>query len=384
MSPRRWLTLFAALVAAAFLRSAGADPEQEKQLRELTQRITKLQESMLRDTRMRDETRDALLRIERDISAQKTRLSELRAERATLDTELKTLRAQKQALDVALASDKSRLASEVRTAFVNGRQEHIKLLLNQSDPAEFGRMSVYYRLFSEQRAAQIDRVIRNLEALAATTQKIEGKVSLLEALEQKRRKDLAALESSRQERSALINQIDRQLKASGSEIETLEKEQARLEGLIAELQELLKAFPVASRDPFPKLKGRLEWPVKGRLVADFGQPRASENAKWTGVLIRAERGHNVRAIARGRVAYARWLRGLGLLTVLEHSDGYISLYGHNETLTHQVGEWVDAGEVLATVGDSGGQPETALYFEIRRGRTPLNPHSWFKSGVSSR
>lgn len=147
---------------------------------------------------------------------------------------------------------------------------------------------------------------------------------------------------------------------------------------------MLKAFPVASRDAFPKLKGRLAWPLNGRLLADYGQPRAGAKVKWNGVLIRAERGRDVRSIARGRVAYADWLPGLGLLTVLEHSDGYISLYGHNETLTHQVGEWVNAGEVLATVGDSGGQPQTALYFEIRRGRKPLNPHGWFKSSVSAR
>lgn len=183
MTRGRWLVLFVALYAATFLRPAAADPAKEKELRELTQRIARLHESMQRDTRMRDDTRNALQRIERDIRAQKSRLSELRVERSTLESELATLRTQKQELDVALASDKSRLASEVRTAFVNGRQEHIKLLLNQSDPAEFGRMSVYYRMFSEQRAAQIDRVIKNLEALAATTQKIQGKVSLLEVLE---------------------------------------------------------------------------------------------------------------------------------------------------------------------------------------------------------
>ncbi|MFK8014531.1 MAG: murein hydrolase activator EnvC [Gammaproteobacteria bacterium] len=361
-----------------------ADPSQDRELKALRAKIDKVRGEMQRDVKRRDAQSDKLREIESRIQDLGKNIVRLKDERRAGETRLAALTQQERERAAALDDDKSTLALEVRTAFMNGGQEQLKLLLNQRDPAQLGRMSVYYQMFAEHRADNIRAVVDKLEALRETTRQVAVQTQRIADLQTQRETERSALQAARTERQTLVAQIAKKIAAGESEVTRLEREEKRLESLIAELQQLLKEYPVASRDAFPKLKGKLAWPLTGRLLADFGQPRAGQKLKWNGVLVAAERGTPVRAIARGRVAYAEWLPGLGLLTVLEHSDGYISLYGHNETLAKQSGEWVDAGDELATVGDSGGQPQSALYFEIRRGRNPQNPHPWFKSTVSAR
>src|SRR5690606_973826 len=144
------------------------------------------------------------------------------------------------------------------------------------------------------------------------------------------------------------------------------------------------AFPVAADEPFPKLKGKLPWPVQGRLTGDYGEPRDGGPLKWNGVLVEAERGTPVRAIYHGRVVFAEWLAGLGLLLIVDHGDGFMSLYGHNDALLKEAGDWVAPGEPIAQVGDSGGQARVGLYFEIRRDGEPVNPHQWIAGSASGR
>jgi septal ring factor EnvC (AmiA/AmiB activator) len=142
--------------------------------------------------------------------------------------------------------------------------------------------------------------------------------------------------------------------------------------------ERIDKFPTDSKDAFARLRGKLAWPVAGRLVASFGQTRAG-GVKWDGVLLAGTQGTPVRAVYHGRVVYADWLSGLGLLTIIDHGDGYLSLYGHNERLYKEVGERVTAGDTIATLGDSGGRPRPELYFEIRKAGKPVDPRPWFKS-----
>jgi septal ring factor EnvC (AmiA/AmiB activator) len=143
----------------------------------------------------------------------------------------------------------------------------------------------------------------------------------------------------------------------------------------------MAGFPVDREQPFDRLKGKLAWPVMGRLAGEFGQPREGGTVRWNGVLIEANQGTPVRAIYRGRVAFADWLPGLGLLLVLDHGGGYMSLYGHNQSLLKEPGDWVSPGETIAQVGDTGGQARPALYFEIRAKGEPVNPHDWIKKPI---
>ena len=164
--------------------------------------------------------------------------------------------------------------------------------------------------------------------------------------------------------------------AEGREIERLAAQEKDLARLIAELTSILSDYPITSEDPFSDYRGRLTWPVAGTLLSDFGQPRVGGQLKWNGVVLAAPRGREVRSVYHGRVVFADWLAGMGLLVIVDHGEGYMTLYGYNETILKNAGDWVAPGDVIATVGDSGGQAQAGLYFEIRRGTQPLNPRRW--------
>ena len=178
--------------------------------------------------------------------------------------------------------------------------------------------------------------------------------------------------------------LDRRIKSKSGTITELEGRERGLVDLLDKLRAALSDFPVQGERPFPALRGKLAWPVQGKLLADYGEQRAGVRLHWNGVLVGAPRGTEVHAVANGRVAFADWLPGLGLLTIVEHGGGYMSLYAHNDTLLKSAGDWVRPGDVIGTVGDTGGQPYPALYFEIRRGKEPQNPHPWFGRQLARR
>ncbi len=162
----------------------------------------------------------------------------------------------------------------------------------------------------------------------------------------------------------------------GEEVARLAAQEKDLTRLIDELSTILSDYPISSEQPFSEHKGKLTWPVAGTLLHDYGQPRVGGNIKWNGVVLAAPRGREVRAIYHGRIAFADWLAGMGLLIIVDHGEGYMTLYGYNETLQKNAGDWVAPGDVIATVGDSGGQSEAGLYFELRRGTRPVDLRQW--------
>jgi septal ring factor EnvC (AmiA/AmiB activator) len=162
----------------------------------------------------------------------------------------------------------------------------------------------------------------------------------------------------------------------GQEVTRLAAQEQDLTRLIAELTTILSDYPISSEDPFSKHKGKLTWPVAGTPIHDFGQPRVGGDIKWNGVVLAAPRGREVRAVYHGRIAFADWLAGMGLLVIVDHGEGYMTLYGYNETLLKNAGDWVAPGDVIATVGDSGGQQQASLYFELRKGTKPIDPRLW--------
>jgi septal ring factor EnvC (AmiA/AmiB activator) len=189
------------------------------------------------------------------------------------------------------------------------------------------------------------------------------------------------MQSARERRGRVLVSLETESKNRSRELARLKDQQGGLEKLVRELRRALERidkFPTDSKDAFAKLRGKLAWPVAGKLLASFGQNRAG-GVKWDGVLVSGSQGAAVRAVYHGRVVYADWLSGLGLLTIIDHGDGYLSLYGHNERLYKEVGERVTAGDTIATVGDSGGRSTPALYFEIRKAGRPVDPRPWFKN-----
>jgi septal ring factor EnvC (AmiA/AmiB activator) len=166
------------------------------------------------------------------------------------------------------------------------------------------------------------------------------------------------------------------MSGEGREVERLAAQEKDLSRLIAELTSILSDYPISSEAPFTTHKGRLTWPVAGTLTHDFGQPRVAGQLKWNGVVLAVARGKEVRSVYHGRVEFADWLAGMGLLVIVNHGEGYMTLYGYNETILKNTGDWVAPGDVIATVGDSGGQAQPGLYFEIRKGTQPINPRQW--------
>jgi len=388
--PPRWLARIAFVVLWAFVGSLSAPlaasaqgkatpSQKEAELRKVNSKIEKVRKSVNADIEKRDRLSVQLRDAELGVQDARKRLEAVRAERIASEGRLRELELERAKLDKELAGERGALAGELRAAYVNGREEEIKLLLNQEDPATFGRMLQYYGYLGRARAERIGSIRDKLEHLALVREKIAAEHARLRELEAGQEREVAALRSAQEKRSKAVASINNQIKSRGGELQRLESQARGLEKLIADLRKALRDVPVAKQAPFEPLKGKLPWPVQqGRVLARFGQPRAGGSMRWQGMLIGTDRGARVRAPFAGRVAYADWLPGMGLMLVVDHGGGYMSLYGHNEELFRKVGDPVAAGDVIGSVGDTGGHNQPALYFEVRRGRQPVDPEIWLQ------
>jgi septal ring factor EnvC (AmiA/AmiB activator) len=363
--------------------SASSKKESQKQkeaeLKRVNARIEQVRKSVNADVEKRDKLSVQLRDAEMGVHGARRRLEVVRAQRIASEARLKELEREQSRREADLVSERGVLSGELRAAYVNGREEQLKLLLNQQDPAAAGRMFAYYGYFGRARAERIASISDQLEHLALVREKIDAEHRRLAKLESQQEQEVEALRGAQQKRVEAVAAIDAQIKSRGGELKRLESQARSLEKLVAELRKALSNPPVAKQAPFEPLRGKLPWPVQqGKVLARYGQPRAGGSMRWQGMLIGTARGARVRAPYAGRVAYADWLPGMGLMVVLDHGGGYLSLYGHNDELFRKVGDSVAAGDVIAAVGDSGGSDQAALYFEVRRGKEPVNPEIWLQ------
>ena len=370
--------LVAALLAAGFAGSAviRGQVAGEAELDAVRAEIRALEQRIERQTDERDANAASLRRTELRIAAANRELVRLRAAALEQQERQEALDARQRDAEGRLAGEREGLARHVRVSYMTGRQELFRLLLSQESPAGLGRMMAYHDFFNRARSGRIAAVRDELASLAqlrAESADVERELAALRAAEES---ELDALDTSRAERSAVLARIEASLDASGDEMARLRAEERRRVDLMASLGEVAAAFPVESGVPFSELRGRLTWPISGRLAADYGQSRGSGDLTWNGVLLDSVAGTPVRALYHGRVAYSDWLPGLGLLVIIDHGGGYMSLYGHNDALLKAPGDAVASGEAIAQVGDTGGRAEPSLYFEIRRNGEPVNPHMW--------
>jgi septal ring factor EnvC (AmiA/AmiB activator) len=251
------------------------------------------------------------------------------------------------------------------------------VLLNLEDPSRVGRVLEYYARFNAARSARIAKVDAAVAELTRLGHEVESKVAVLNGVRKARAGALDELQQARDARRQALAGLEKEIKQRGGELARVTREAERLRRLLDSIGDVFADAPFdGAATPFPKQKGRLPWPLKGRVLADYGQPRAEGRLKWEGLLIESQAGAPVRAIAAGRIAYADWLPFYGMLVIVEHGDGYMSLYGHNQAIEKQAGEWVQRGDTLALSGDSGGQNRAALYFELRKGKEPQDPRRW--------
>ncbi len=375
---RSVLALLLMIVLAA--RAAAQDPDlaqiKERELEQVREKISALKRSMDERAEERDRVTGELQEAEGLIAERRSYLRDLERQRDYSETKKREIEGKLVRREAELAAESEQLAAQVVAAYTSGSQERLKLLLNQHDPATLGRLLTYYRYMSDYRGDNIETVNGYIAELTDLREQAAAEEGRLAALAQSRAAELENLDTAQAARQTLLASLQAKIAAEGTEIERLAAEERDLARLIAELTSILSDYPITSEEPFSNHKGRLTRPIAGSLIHDFGQPRAGGGVKWNGVVLAAPRGREVRAIYHGRVVFADWLAGMGLLVIVDHGESYLSLYGYNETTLKSAGDWVAPGDVIATVGDSGGQPQTGLYFEIRKGARPQNPLQW--------
>ncbi len=361
--------------------TASAAKDQATELEALQKKIETVREDVQGTRDRRNNAQQSLKKTETRIGRINRELRRLRRESRSAKKELQKLQARQQQERRQLVKQRNLMATQVRARYAMGRQEQVKILLSQSEPGSVQRVLVYYDYLNQARLRNINSVREQLESLLVVEQEISSRQQGLQRLLQTRKQSRSELKKQRKQRKKLLVGLNRKLKTKQAVLNRLLEDERRLQELLSDINKL--SAPVEDirqagqrQRPFRKLKGALPWPTAGRLRARYGQRRSSHGGSWKGVLISANHGEAVTAVAHGRVAFADWLRGYGLLIIVDHGEGYMSLYGHNQGLYKEVGEWVDAGTVIASVGDSGGQSRSALYYEIRKQGQPVDPQRW--------
>ena len=352
--------------------------EAESRLDQVTHAIDQLRKQ-LTDSRSDHRKEQRQLR-EVELAIQQATLDYRALERTRIDhlAELENLKRQRQDYQSSLDQRLDKLSEQLRSAYRVGGQSRIKLVLNQDDPVQLGRMLAYYDYLNRAQVERISGLREALTTLNSMQQSIDRELFRIESVQKEQRTVLDELDRQKEERKVIFAQLSRQINDAESRLQELEQNQRDLELLLERLTDVLADIPadLGSRLGIAKQKGQLSLPVKGPVRHAFGQHRAG-GLSWQGWLIGAETGTEASAIAYGRVAFADWLRGYGLLMIIDHGDGYFSLYGHNESLLREAGAWVESGEVISVVGVNPGSGQ-GLYFELRKNGKAVDPANWLK------
>ena len=362
------------------LWTASAHPQDPaelgRQLDALRAEIAQIQIRLSSDLAGRDELAAALATSERQLAALGLELRDTRQELSLSQSRLNLIEERIQQAQAQSAQAAQALAGQLRLAYQQGSPSRLKILLNQDDPRRLNRHMAYHGYLTRARVDLLDKLQQSLLELARQQTELNEETRHLLALERRQHDELATQEQLRAERDQVLADLDARIESQAERLAALEQDAQELTELLEELERALREIPMDVEIPSVLgLKGKLPRPVAGPLLNRFGQARGGE-VRWNGWLIGAAGGSEVRAIAHGRVAYADWLRGYGMLIILDHGDGIMSLYGHNESLLHSVGDWVEPGAPIATVGQSGGASEPALYFELRQNGRPADPAGW--------
>lgn len=399
-SKRKSVTAAASAGSAAV--AAPEIAEKRADLTELRGRIESLQKELSASETHRADAADRLRESERQISIQQRELLRLTQQQAALQNALQDLARQSQELAGTLSQQQLRLEQLVHRQYVQGHPGSLQLLLNGNDPNQVARDLHYLSAIAHARAdllTEVQGTLKKKQSLAESTRERAQELADVEAEQRERHGELV---KQREERKVLLAEISGRIAHQRKEIGALQQDEKRLSQLIDRLSKIIAAqaskpkprpspgsdeparpgrveaensyHPEPTRGSFAQLKGNLRLPVRGAVIGRFGAPR--EGGVWKGIFIRAAGGSEVKAIANGRVVFADWMRGFGNLMIVDHGDGYLSIYGNNDSLLKQVGESVRGGETVASVGNSGGNPESGLYFELRHQGQTIDPMKW--------
>lgn len=386
----------------------------QQQLEQAQKDITELKKLLGELQAEKSDVQKALKKTESEMGQLEKQVKGLQEEQQKSQQELERLNQEKKKLQDARLEQQRLIGIQARAAYQSGRQEPLRLLLNQQRPEQLSRTLTQYEYLGQARLRQLETFNETLRQLANVEYDIIAQQNRLAERQhelQGRRDELAKV---RQQRQQALAKLNREYRSRDQRLRARQQEQAEFARVLRTIEETLarqareaelarqraaEAQRLAQQStpgtpgsgpqvssgsgqsgPFAQAKGKLPWPVDGRLLARYGSPRAGDaRSTWDGVLIGASAGSPVRAVHGGRVVFADWLRGAGLLVIIDHGNGYLSLYGHNQSLLKNPGDLVNAGETIATVGSSGGQQSAALYFAIRQQGRPSDPAQWCRS-----
>jgi len=354
---------------------------QARELERLRSQIRAVQAELKRERARHDDLGGELRGLEQNIGRIVGRLRRLDEQQADKQRRIDGLRKEYAGEEARLKQQRSYLAQQMLSAYALGQQAYLKLLLNQEDPASLDRQLVYYRYLNDARAERIRAALAQLERFKLIERSLQEELAELDRVRKQQLAEQEQLAAARREREQALARLEAAITEKGQQLTRLQGDEKQLQKVLEELRNALADIhqdPRLKQRPFKDSRGRLDWPLEGELAARFGQARGLGDMSWSGLVIEGKSGTGVRAVSHGHVVFADWLRGMGLLLIIDHGDGYMTLYGHNEAIYKEAGDWVQAGEVIATVGASGGRRKPGLYFEIRAGGKPVDPLAWLR------
>ena len=382
----RVLLIAATLCAAGAATAATAPPKEE--LSQLRGRIEAMQKRLAAAEGARSEAADGLRDSERAISESNRSLRDLAAKQRAIQARLIDLQQQETRAGNDIESQQRLLARQLYQQYIGNQPDAVKLLLNREDPNRIARDLHYLTYLARMRAEQIRTLRASIRQLDDLEEETKQQSEALAAVQTEQQAQREKIEREKQTRRDVLQKVARQIESQRHEISKLKRDEQRLARLVEQISQMIARsraetprndrLPDSSTDgsAFTELKGKLSLPVRGELKGRFGSPRADGGLSWKGVFIASQPNQEVRAIAAGRVVFADWLRGFGNLLIIDHGGGYMSLYGNNESLFKQVGQAAKGGETIAAVGNSGGNTDYGLYFEMRHQGKAFDPLSW--------
>jgi murein hydrolase activator len=374
LSLRLWLAVAMLAVVTPALAEQQVTPGQIEDLKE---EIADIDEWLADAEEDRSSLEQQLSGLEQEIGRLTRERRELRQQAREQQQRLTKLGKEETELTRVLESQRDSLKKQIRAAWMEGDAPAVKVLLNEIDPDKIARTMTYYEYLSRDTIDRLEAFAANLRQLKETQKQVKAGRMRLAELEENVADRQQKLSSSKKEREQTLAALKTDISNRLSEREELEEDRKRLEKLLREVEEAIANIPTPNEsDPFGSLKNKLPWPAEGKVVRNFGDSYASGKLKHNGLLINTAEEGDVKAVHYGRVVFANWLRGFGLITILDHGDGYMTLYGHSSSLFTSPGDWVEAGEAIAQAGRTGGTNDPAVYFEVRHNGKPDNPRRW--------
>ncbi len=347
-------------------------------LAQIKSKIGAVTQALAADRGRQDHLQSEVEQAERNLRKGRAQLQDVTSRLKVQDAKLARAKAAHDAAEKQLQAQQKALAGQLRAAYMLGSGNRLQLLLSSQDPGLVGRLLGYYGYLGRARAARIDQVNAQIQQVAALEQEIGDERNHLHALQGRRKQALDDLQQDRKARATAVEHLKARIADRSDQLQRLRASEKQVVKLLDSLKTALSSEPydLGNHTPFGRLKGRLPWPLRGALLARYGGSKADGQLRWKGTWIAATQGAPVRASARGRVVYVGWISSYGLIVLLQHDENYFTLYGHDATVDVTVGSTVDAGQVIAEAGDTGGYDHSGVYFEIRHGSQALDPGKW--------